>query len=241
MQKRKILITAKTDPGQCRSNNEDAISFKLFNDEKAFALVADGMGGHRAGEVASALACKQLHIQLQKIDWNEDTMVSTIEQINRSIYTTAQKNSAYQGMGTTLILACIEADQLLLAHVGDSRCYQYSKGSLQPLTRDHSLIEEMLDQGLIKKEDLGKSMRKNLLTRALGVADTIDITVSQRQLEGHGLLLLCSDGLSDMLDDKQIKQLLSTSDPLENMCQNLIDAANEAGGRDNISVVLIQY
>ncbi|HFB64821.1 MAG TPA: Stp1/IreP family PP2C-type Ser/Thr phosphatase [Aeromonadales bacterium] len=241
MEKSEILIAAKTDAGKCRANNEDAISFKQFDNDKAFALVADGMGGHRAGEVASALACKQLHIQLQKIDWNEDAIVSTIEQINQSIYTAAQENSEYQGMGTTLILACIEASQLLLAHVGDSRCYQFANDILKPLTRDHSLIEEMLDQGLIEKEDLGKSMRKNLLTRALGVANTIDISVSLSQLDGHGLLLLCSDGLSDMLDDKQIKQLLSTPDSLENMCQHFVDAANKAGGRDNISVVLIQY
>ncbi len=236
-----IAIAAKTDAGQCRPNNEDAISFKIFDAKKAFAMVADGMGGHRAGEVASALTCKQLHIQLQKINWNEAQITKTIAGINQSIYARAQQNSHYQGMGTTLILACIETSELLLAHVGDSRCYQYVNGLLKALTRDHSLVEEMLDQGLIAKEDLGKSMRKNLLTRALGVGPTIDITISRCQLGEPGLLLLCSDGLSDMLDDKQIKQLLSTPDSLENRCQNLIDAANNAGGRDNISVVLMQY
>ncbi len=234
-------IVAKTDTGNRRPNNEDAITFKKMKSGQAFVIVADGMGGHRAGEVASQLACKALHIQLQKITWNKAQLIATIEEVNRSVYKTAQSHIEYQGMGTTIVLACINQDQLIVAHVGDSRCYQFEDGKLKALTRDHSLIEKMLEQGLIEKEDLGKSMRKNILTRALGVSSKIEITVSQFQLKKRGMLLLCSDGLTDMLDDIQIQQLLSSAESLKIMAQNLINAANEAGGRDNISVVLFSY
>jgi protein phosphatase len=204
-------------------------------------MVADGMGGHRAGEIASNIAVSELAQSLHDSDWDESRLISTIQRINLSIYSQADENVDYQGMGTTLVLACIEKNSLIVAHVGDSRCYQWQLGQLKSLTTDHSLIEEMLSQGLLEKEDLAKSMRKNLLTRALGVRPGIEVTLGEFSLKEEGIILLCSDGLSDMLDDAQLEKLISAPISIELKCQNLIDEANQAGGRDNISVILISY
>ncbi len=230
-----------SDTGKRRPNNEDRIAFEKLSDGRIIAMVADGMGGHRAGEIASQITVSELSQSLQDSDWDETRLISTIQRINLSIYTQAEENSDYQGMGTTLVLACIENSSLLVAHVGDSRCYQWQQGNFKPLTTDHSLIEEMLSQGLLEKEDLAKSMRKNLLTRALGVRPAIDVTLAEFSLKGSGIILLCSDGLSDMLNDAQLEKLISDPISLKVKCQNLIDAANQAGGRDNISAVLVSY
>jgi protein phosphatase len=246
-------IAGLTDTGKNRPNNEDSIGFDMLDDGRLFAMVADGMGGHRAGEIASNITVTELQQSLCDSQWDESRLISTIQQINLSIYKQAQQNNKYQGMGTTLVLACIENDSLLIAHVGDSRCYQWlerstdnsaskdSNNVFKALTTDHSLVEEMLSQGLIEQQDLAKSMRKNLLTRALGVRPGIEVTLGEFTLENSGIILLCSDGLSDMLDDQQLENILSTPMSLGFKCQNLIDEANKAGGRDNISVVLISY
>ncbi len=249
LSKLSFKIVGKTDTGKHRPNNEDSIAFDRLEDGRTFAMVADGMGGHRAGEIASNITVTELSQSLLNSDWNESQLISTIQQINLSIFKQAEENNQYQGMGTTLVLACIENDSLLIAHVGDSRCYQWQalwqsekdNPELKALTTDHSLIEEMLSQGLLEKEDLAKSMRKNLLTRALGVRPGIEVTLGEFSLSGSGILLLCSDGLSDMVDDVQLEKLLSAPMSLESICQNLIDEANQAGGRDNISVILISY
>ncbi len=238
-------IAGLTDTGKNRPNNEDSIAFEKLGDGRVFAMVADGMGGHRAGEIASNITVTELQQSLTDTKWDESRLISTIQQINLSIFTQAEENNRYQGMGTTLVLACIEKDSLLVAHVGDSRCYQWIENdqgnSFKALTTDHSLVEEMLSQGLLEKEDLAKSMRKNLLTRALGVRPGIEVTLGEYSLDGKGIILLCSDGLSDMLDDDQLEKLLSDPMSLGFKCQNLIDEANKAGGRDNISVILISY
>jgi len=242
-------IAGLTDTGKNRPNNEDSIGFDTLDDGRVFAMVADGMGGHRAGEIASNITVTELQQSLCNSQWDESRLISTIQQINLSIYKQAQENNKYQGMGTTIVLACIENDSLMIAHVGDSRCYQWieqetdneSHGILKTLTTDHSLIEEMLSQGLLEKEDLAKSMRKNLLTRALGVRPGIEVTLGEYTLENTGIILLCSDGLSDMLDEQQLENILSAPMSLGFKCQNLIDEANKAGGRDNISVILISY
>ena len=242
-------IVGLTDTGKNRPNNEDSIGFEMLDDGRLYAMVADGMGGHRAGEIASNITVTELQQSLCNSQWDESRLISTIQQINLSIYKQAQENNKYQGMGTTLVLACIENNSLLVAHVGDSRCYQWieqetgneTEGTFKALTTDHSLIEEMLSQGLLEKEDLAKSMRKNLLTRALGVRPGIEVTLGEYTLENTGIILLCSDGLSDMLDDQILENILSAPMSLGFKCQNLIDEANKAGGRDNISVILISY
>jgi len=242
-------IVGLTDTGKNRPNNEDSIGFEKLDDGRLFAMVADGMGGHRAGEIASNITVTELQQSLSDSQWDESRLISTIQQINLSIYKQAQENNKYQGMGTTLVLTCIENNSLLVAHVGDSRCYQWieqetgkeTEGTFKALTTDHSLIEEMLSQGLLEKEDLAKSMRKNLLTRALGVRPGIEVTLGEYTLENTGIILLCSDGLSDMLDDQILENILSAPMSLGFKCQNLIDDANKAGGRDNISVILISY
>ena len=234
-------IVAKTDTGKLRDNNEDAISYKLISPAKLFAMVADGMGGHRAGDVASQLTIKEIHIQLQKIEWHKDPLANLVDQMNQEILHQAQQHADQQGMGTTLVLCCIEEDSLWITHIGDSRCYQFADNSLKLLTKDHSLIMEMLDQGLIAAEDMQQSKRKNVLTRALGVHKQVEPTIIEIKLQSKGLLLLCSDGLTDMVADTKIKQCLATDSSLEDKAAYLIDAANAAGGKDNISVVLIKY
>lgn len=237
----KMDIAAKTDTGKVRDNNEDAISYKLLSSSKLFAMVADGMGGHRSGDVASQLAIKSLHIQLQKITWDEENFLNLIKEINEEIFTQSEQHPHLQGMGTTLVVCCIDGETLWLCHVGDSRCYRFNEGKLEQLTRDHSLVEEMLDQGLIEPEEVASSKHKNLLTRALGVHETVQPTISKVENQSPGLLLLCSDGLTDMLDENTMIKILEAEKSLENKTSDLIDAANEAGGKDNVSVVLVQY
>jgi protein phosphatase len=146
----------------------------------------------------------------------------------------------YAGMGTTLVVAVYRGDKLWLGHIGDSRAYRFRNGHLEQLTRDHSLLQEQIDAGLITAEQAAYSMHKNLVTRAVGVDELVELEIHDYPVEPGDVLLMCSDGLSDMLSDEQITQLLRTSDSLASAGTMLVQAANAAGGRDNIAVVLVR-
>jgi protein phosphatase len=163
-----------------------------------------------------------------------------VDNANRAIFNSANANPQYAGMGTTLVLAVFREDRILLGHVGDSRCYRLRAGRLQQITRDHSLLQEQIDAGLITPEQAAFSANKNLVTRAVGVEDTVQLETHQHDLQGGDLYLMCSDGLSDMLEDDTIAQLLIANESLETAVRALIDAANDAGGRDNIAVILMR-
>jgi protein phosphatase len=240
-----IEFHAAVDTGRARSNNEDAVALDA---DVGLAVLADGMGGYNAGEVASSMATGFVRSELGR--WLRDSSAQAsdadvrramdicVDNANRAIFNAANANPQYAGMGTTLVLAVFRGERLLLGHVGDSRAYRLRAGRLQQITRDHSLLQEQIDAGLITPEQAAFSANKNLVTRAVGVEDTVLLETHQHEAQPGDLLLLCSDGLSDMVDDAGIAQLLQAHPSLPAAAQALIDAANEAGGRDNISVIL---
>lgn len=240
-------IHAAVDAGRARSNNEDSVAVDAG---VALAVLADGMGGYNAGEVASHMATSFIHTELGR--WLREAssqasdaevrraMDICVDNANRAIFNASNSNPQYAGMGTTLVVAVFRDDRVLVGHVGDSRCYRLRAGRLQQLTRDHSLLQEQIDAGLITPEQAAFSANKNLVTRAVGVEDTVLLETHQHEVQPGDIYLLCSDGLSDMLDDAGIGQLLQAQDTLEAACEALINGANDAGGKDNISVILVR-
>jgi protein phosphatase len=234
-----------TDTGRARSNNEDSVAL-----EPAASLVvlADGMGGYNAGEVARGMLTTFIQAELGR--WLQEASVNAtdaevrramdicVDNANRAIFNAANSNPQYAGMGTTLVLAVFREGRLLVGHVGDSRAYRLRGGRLVQITRDHSLLQEQIDAGLITPEQAAFSANKNLVTRAVGVEDTVLLETHAHELQPGDIYLLCSDGLSDMLDDAAIAQVLQMYDSLEAAGRALIDAANDAGGKDNIAVIL---
>jgi protein phosphatase len=240
-----IEFFAAVDPGRARSNNEDSVA---VDDVAALTVLADGMGGYNAGEVASHMLSTFIKGELGRWLREAQTQASDadvrramdicVDNANRAIFNAANSNPQYAGMGTTLVLCVFRENRLLVGHVGDSRAYRMRAGRLQQITRDHSLLQEQIDAGLITVEQAAFSANKNLVTRAVGVEDTVLLETHQHDMLGGDLFLVCSDGLSDMLDDNAIAQVLLAHSALEDTARALIDAANEAGGRDNISVIL---
>lgn len=235
------------DTGRARSNNEDSVAV----DEAArLAVLADGMGGYNAGEVASGMLTSFIKAELGR--WLQEASASAtdlevrramdicVDNANRAIFNAANANPHYAGMGTTLVLSVFRDNRLLVGHVGDSRGYRLRGGRLTQLTRDHSLLQEQIDAGLITPEQAAFSANKNLVTRAVGVEDTVLLETHLHEVQAGDIYLMCSDGLSDMLDDETIAQVLQMYDSVSAAGAALIDAANEAGGKDNISVILVR-
>jgi protein phosphatase len=242
-----LELHAAVDPGRARSNNEDSVA---IDPDASLAVLADGMGGYNAGEVASNMATSFIQSELgrwlgeasaQATDQDvRRAMDICVDNANRAIFNAANSNPQYAGMGTTLVVAVFRQQRLLVGHVGDSRAYRLRGGRLMQITRDHSLLQEQIDAGLITPEQAAFSANKNLVTRAVGVEDTVQLETHQHEVMAGDLYLLCSDGLSDMLDDNAIAQLLRAHESLAACTKALIDAANDAGGKDNISVVLVR-
>ncbi len=237
----------RVDPGRLRPNNEDAV---VVDPARGLAVLADGMGGYQAGEVASAMATSLLAGELgRRLDagpppWQApdplDALVSAASAVNRAIFEAARSDPSCSGMGTTLLAAVFQPQRLVLGHVGDSRAYRWRRGEFTQLTRDHSLLQEQLDAGLITPRQAAVSLHRNLVTRALGVQDSVCIEVQALAVEPGDCYLLCSDGLSDMVDDPSIAAILGRRGPLADMARALVDCANDRGGRDNIAVVLVR-
>ncbi|MED5620681.1 Stp1/IreP family PP2C-type Ser/Thr phosphatase [Ideonella sp. BN130291] len=236
-----------TDTGRARSNNEDSVA---LDTGAQLAVLADGMGGYNAGEVASGMLTAFIKAELGR--WLQEAgaqasdvevrraMDICVDNANRAIFNAANSNPQYAGMGTTLVLAVFREGRLLVGHVGDSRAYRFRGGKLVQITRDHSLLQEQIDAGLITPEQAAFSANKNLVTRAVGVEDTVLLETHQHELQPGDVYLMCSDGLSDMLDDAAIAQVLQMYDSIEAAGAALIDAANDAGGKDNIAVILVR-
>lgn len=237
---------SQTDPGLIRENNEDSVALDAVGN---VAVLADGMGGYNAGEVASAMATSFIHAELGR--WIAEggheahvrelkrAMEICVDNANRSIFNAANANPLYAGMGTTLVMGVFQGARAMIGHVGDSRCYRLRGQTLQQVTRDHSLLQEQIDAGLISPEQAQYATHKNLVTRALGVEDTVLLEVNEFRVEDGDLYLFCSDGLSDMVSDERIATILMEDASLELMGRTLVEAANEGGGRDNISVILV--
>lgn len=237
----------RTDPGLARENNEDSVT---FDEPVRLGVLADGMGGYNAGEVASGMATtfikSELGRWLAQAGRNANArevrraMEICIDNANRSIFNAANSNPQYSGMGTTLVVGVFQDTRLMLGHIGDSRCYRLRGQDFVQITKDHSLLQEQIDAGLITPEQAATSANKNLVTRALGVEDAVLLEVNEHRVEAGDIYLMCSDGLSDMVDDEGIARILGAQAPLEQKVTQLIDAANANGGRDNISVLLAQ-
>jgi protein phosphatase len=209
------------------------------------------MGGYNAGEIASGMATTFIKSELGR--WLAQAgrhanarevrraMEICVDNANRSIFNAANSNPQYSGMGTTLVLGVFQDGRLMLGHIGDSRCYRLRGAEFAQITKDHSLLQEQMDAGLITPEQAAISSNKNLVTRALGVEDAVLLEVNEYKVEPGDLYLMCSDGLSDMVDDEGIVKILGNEEwPLEQKAAQLIDAANANGGRDNISILMAQ-
>jgi protein phosphatase len=238
---------AKTDTGRSRDNNEDSVA---LDEETRLAVLADGMGGYNAGEIASGMATAFIKSEMSR--WLTEVgsvarakevrraMEICVDSANLSIFNAANSNANYAGMGTTLVVGVFRDDVLVLGHIGDSRCYRVRGGKFEQISRDHSLLQEQLDAGLVTPEQALHSNIKNLVTRALGVEEVVLLEVNEYPVELGDIYLMCSDGLSDMVQDAAIAKIVTTDSALEHKAQMLIDAANDNGGRDNISVLMVE-
>jgi len=246
-----IDYAAQTDVGLTRLHNEDAIA---ICPESAMAILADGMGGYNAGEVASAIAIKVIKDYINdkingflslliphQADELREIVEQAVELANNTILNTALNEPQFMGMGTTLVMSLCYRDMLVVAHVGDSRAYRYRKGQLTQITRDHSVVQEQIDAGMISAESAQYSDIKNLVTRAVGVAFPVDVEINLHQIEVGDIYMLCSDGLSDMLNMQKLQAILQKDEmTLQGMCAEFVSQANQEGGRDNISVILFR-
>lgn len=247
----RYAFVQRTDPGLVRANNEDAVHAEVCADW-CMAVVADGMGGYRAGEVASALAVQCIAQSLQysamqppaatrraRIAFVHQALAQSVNMANLAVRTHASCHPDCAGMGTTVVAAVFTQNRLVVAHLGDSRAYLWRRGTLRQLTRDHSWLQEQIDAGLLSAEDAAHSGQRHLITRALGVAPRANPTLHEEPLEAGDRVLLCSDGLSDMLDAAYIAALLALPLPLSLQADRLVGQANAMGGHDNISVLLV--
>lgn len=235
-----------TDIGKRRESNQDVFYTHKFNSQTGFAIVCDGMGGQSGGHIASDMACSivsgRLISGVNEITAREkirELMVGAVSEANTEIYKRSNLEPGCKGMGTTLVLALVSGDTAYVAHIGDSRVYRMSRGELKQVTRDHSLVQELVDQGKISEEEMRSHPNKNMITRAVGVNLVVDIDYLEVKLEPESKLLLCSDGLTNMVTDAMIGQVLSQNGA-EMACRILVDLANAEGGVDNITVAVIE-
>jgi protein phosphatase len=235
-----LEIASLTHEGMVRSHNEDKHAVDAL---AGFVILADGMGGYNAGEVASEMAVTQLSAGLRAQAGTDvppaELVRSLVEQINAAIHDAAHTQEQCSGMGTTLVSALFRPGWMTVAHVGDSRLYRLRGEHFEAVTRDHSVLQEQIDGGLITPEEARLSHNKNLVTRALGVEATVEAEVCDYETLPRDLYLLCSDGLNDMVADEVIEQTLRDhADDLPAAAAQLIALANQNGGRDNVTVIL---
>ncbi|HBQ27121.1 MAG TPA: Stp1/IreP family PP2C-type Ser/Thr phosphatase [Syntrophomonas sp.] len=232
-----------SDTGLLRKNNEDHY---LVMDEYGLFVVCDGMGGHKGGDVASKIAVNciekyMLNLNTDSLSQNPISVLNTaINKANRLIWSQAQENPQWHEMGTTITAAMIRKKQLSVANVGDSSLYIFRNGKLKKTTRDHTLAEKMVADGLLKNEEKKSSGYNHILTRALGIQEEVVIDNFEYRLYTGDLILLCSDGLSDMLDDKEMATILNQDADLQKNIKYLLDAALKKGGYDNITIILLR-
>lgn len=241
-----MLIVSRSDIGKVRHVNEDSVLIGKLNDRVNYAIVADGMGGHQAGDVASQLAVEAFrkivlqHDELEHLSIEDGKRIvkTAIRQANEDIYMLASKMEQYHNMGTTIVAALIWHDQVVIGHVGDSRAYLASEKEIQRLTEDHSLVNVLIQSGQITEEEAEHHPRKNVLTRAIGTDSNVDIDIDVFSWKDKPYLLLCSDGLSNRVSEAQIVDLLAEQTSIDTKADKLIEHALNAGGEDNITLVL---
>jgi len=233
-----LVIAGMTDTGLVRKHNEDALDWDV---DQGLALIADGMGGHNAGEVASRLAAETVMAKLRDVSTvlDEQRLSAVVAGTNEIIYHQAQVQPGCKKMGTTLVMLYLDQYRGFIAHVGDSRAYRLRDAQFTRLTEDHSLVRQLLEEGSISKDDALTSRYKNVITRALGVRQTCKPDIVTFDVEAGDIYLLCSDGLTDMLSDHEIRDVLVDLRVCpEEAVAVLMDQANRAGGKDNISIIV---
>jgi protein phosphatase len=249
----KIEFAELTDTGRVREHNEDAIGRDA---EIGLMVLADGMGGYNAGEVASGIAVQIVTDLATEAARREDRadidphsglmrqsiiLRDAVYRANKIIFQTAQSQTNCEGMGTTIVACMFFDNKVSVAHVGDSRAYRVRGGEFEQITMDHSLLQELVDRGFYSAEEAQRSTNKNYVTRALGVEPTVDVEVHEHDVLPDDIYLLCSDGLPDMVSDDDIHLTIKTFNAsLGDVSQQLVDLANNHGGRDNVSVMLAQ-
>lgn len=239
----KLTAYGQTDVGRMRSNNEDCF---YLDEQRGLFIVADGMGGHAAGEIASKMAvdtvCEAIESKFNEQMAPEELqplLAAAVTQANRSISQAAAENPTWHGMGTTLTVLLLHARQAFLTHVGDSRLYRWRNKTLTRLSDDHTLIDAQLRRGIISEREASQSDLRNILLQAVGITEELDICQKTLPTEPGDCFLLCSDGLTDMLSQESISEILTSSSLPQTGCRELMAAALAAGGRDNITAVLV--
>jgi protein phosphatase len=251
--KGKIQLHGQTDVGSVRDHNEDAIG---CDENIALAVLADGMGGHRGGEMASAITVSTIleYIlnktkEIKSGETDDDTGYSAeslaiheaVTLANKNVHDSSVANAQYRGMGTTVVVAMFYDNRFTVAHVGDSRLYRFRDGELEQITRDHSLMQELIDRGFYTPEQARNSLNKNLVTRAVGIDGNVQIDVQEDIAMVDDIYLLCSDGVTDMIEDHLIASAIATNtNNLEMAASEIIRLSNEHGGKDNISALLVK-
>lgn len=240
-------IARRTDIGLVRDLNEDSMGLIQREDGIIIAIVADGMGGHQAGDVASqntvAIVKQELSGKDLAITRDERTnlLLSAVGKANEHVFILANQDQQYHGMGTTVIATIADDNEVILAHVGDSRAYMLHKGGLYKLTKDHTYVEMLIEQGLITPEEAKNHPQRNMIVRAVGTAEDVEVDLIHTPWQESDILLLCSDGLTTMISEREIGLVLSSNLSLEDQADELIQLALQAGGKDNISIILLKH
>lgn len=234
-----------TDPGKVRDHNEDSVTIVKNESGEILLILADGMGGHRGGEIASSIAVTHISKRFTEINsvGSREESISFLKEIvsetNMLLYKYTEENPESAGMGTTLVMALLTKDFLLYGNIGDSSGYAIKKGNLYKITSDHTLVNLLVKSGELTEEEAKNHPKKNVLMRALGANMSVEMDVFDVERDVGGILL-CSDGLSNMLDDAQIENVINSDLPIDDKLQKLINKANNRGGTDNISVAYLK-
>lgn len=236
-----------TDKGKVRNHNEDNGGIFHNQTKQILTVVADGMGGHRAGDVASEMTITELKRlweaapEIGTADQAESWLIKSIKQVNTTLHEHAKLHSECDGMGTTIVAVIITKLFITVAHVGDSRCYIFNEAGFSQITEDHSLVNELVRSGEITKEDAENHPRKNVLIRALGTEEIVELDIKSMVFEEGDVLLLCSDGLSNKVSEIEMVECLTQEIKIDEKASQLIDFANHHGGEDNITLIIVNY
>ena len=242
-----VKYTVESDIGRKRSINEDRAAFVTREDGLQMALVADGMGGHNAGDVASQMASEEartLFLQAKSksfttMDKKKEWLLGTVKKLNKTLYRYASSNPDCSGMGTTLIIVLIEKLHCLIAHVGDSRVYHFYDNKVKQITKDHSYVNALVESGEISVEEAENHPKKNVILKALGTDSRVEPDLYEMMLTPYSYILVCSDGLSNKVDMRAMGAVIFDSLSLQEKGKKLVELANASGGEDNISLVLL--
>ncbi|MEG0855055.1 MAG: Stp1/IreP family PP2C-type Ser/Thr phosphatase [Terrisporobacter sp.] len=245
-----MIYNCDSHVGKVRKNNEDYCMGEIVQTEEdcigIFAL-ADGMGGHKKGEVASKIAVESIIEFLRenilqkcgvKMDYLDDVIKQGYNYANKKIYAKSLEDESFEGMGTTLVVVVVYKNQAIIANVGDSRCYLLHEDNFRKITKDHSVVEELISANLITEEEARSHPRRNQITRAMGAEEIIIVDIFREKIEINDILLLATDGLTGCIEDKRIKEIIVQDTDIRILSQQLINEANDNSGKDNISVIL---